>query len=269
MTEMTTQAHQSEWLEQWKLLQDNELFLFQEWIAPYTLAAFKDKTVLEAGCGGGQHTHFMAPYAKHITAVDLNTIILAKERNQSFNHIDYVEADVATMDLQKQFDMVVCIGVLQHTDSPEKTIINLKKHLKPGGLLLVWCYSAEGNLLTRYLVEPWRKLMLKNYSRSNLLTLSKVITALMYIPIYTFYLLPLRFLPYYEYFQNFRKMSFYRNTLNVFDKLNAPQTDFISKARAEKYVQDLEKGSVLPYKGVSWRMSGYRHSNKFNTDLPA
>ena len=131
---MANQAKQKEWFEQWTLVQDNELFLFKDWIAPYTLEAFRDKEVLECGCGGGQHTGFIAAYAKHITAVDLNTTEIAKERNQDHRNITYLEADIAKMNLGKQFDIVFCIGVLQHTDNPAKTVENLKAHLKPGGL---------------------------------------------------------------------------------------------------------------------------------------
>ena len=95
-------------------------------------------------------------------------------------------------------------------------------------------------------------------NRKNLLGLSKLITALLYIPVYTIYKLPLKFLPFYEYFDNFRKMSFERNTLNVFDKLNAPQVDFISKSRISKWFGNGEYYDVHinAYKGVSWSGSG-------------
>ena len=64
------------------MLQDNELFLFLDWIHPLTLDDFKGKTVLEAGCGGGQHTSFMAPYAQQITAVDLNAVDIAQKHQK-------------------------------------------------------------------------------------------------------------------------------------------------------------------------------------------
>ncbi len=250
------QQKQSEWYEQWSMLEDNELFLFKDWIKPYTLEDFKGKEVLECGCGGGQHSNFIASYAKHITSVDLNSIEIAKQRNKERNNIEFIEADIMTMELGKKFDIVFSIGVVHHTDTPEKTVENMKKHLKEGGLLLLWVYSEEGNWMVRNLVEPLRKVFFVKMSRKKLLSLSKLFTALMYIPIYTIYLLPLRFLPFYEYFQNFRKLSFKRNTVNVFDKLNAPQVDFISKKRAVAFVNDLKRTQVLPYKGVSYSISG-------------
>ena len=82
----------------------------------------------------------------------------------------------------------------------------------------------------------------------------------MYMPIYTIYLLPLKFLPFYEYFQNFRKLTFYRNTLNVFDKLNAPQVDFISRERIAKWfnANDFTDIHISSYKGVSWSGSAVK-----------
>jgi SAM-dependent methyltransferase len=50
------QAKQAEWHDQWSRFEDAERFLFDEWIAPRTIDDFAGKTVLECGCGGGQHT---------------------------------------------------------------------------------------------------------------------------------------------------------------------------------------------------------------------
>jgi len=254
------QKKQTEWHDQWNMLQDDELFLFNEWIYPNTLEDFRDKEILECGCGGGQHTSFVAPYAKSVVAVDLNTADIAKQRNSKSKNIEFVENDIANMQLKKQFDIVFSIGVVHHTDNPDKTVKNLIHHVKKGGKLILWVYSKEGNYLVDRVVEPIRKKFLVNMKREKLLTLSKIITAIMYLPIYSLYLLPLKFLPFYEYFKNFRKLSFYRNTLNVFDKLNAPQVDFISYERAKAWLNsnDFDNIHISNYKGVSWRISGLK-----------
>ncbi len=214
--------------------------------------------MLEAGCGGGQHTVMMAQHARTVTAADLNTSQIAAEHASQFPNVRTVEADIATINLGRRFDIVVCIGVIHHTDDPDATLRNLVAHVAPGGALAVWAYSAEGNFLVRHGVEPIRKLFLRRMSRSTLVWLSRLVTALMYPPVYTVYLLPLSFLPYYAYFKNFRRLSFGRNILNVFDKLNAPQTQFITRERATTWLShpdiDPDSVSIRHYAGVSWGM---------------
>ncbi|HEX4047112.1 MAG TPA: class I SAM-dependent methyltransferase [Elusimicrobiota bacterium] len=253
-----TQRRQSEWHEQWSMLQDTELFLFQDWLAPLKLEDLAGKSVLEAGCGGGHHTLFLAAHAARVTAVDLNTVDLARERTKEFKNVRFQEADVAAMDLGETFDAVVCVGVIHHTDDPDKTARNLIRHAKPGGRVAFWVYSKEGNWLVENVVEPLRRAFLRHLPRPVLLRLSQAATACLYVPVYTVYVLPLPFLPYYEYFANFRRLSFGRNVLNVFDKLNAPQVQFISRERALSWraYGDFASYEVTPYKGVSWRVGG-------------
>ena len=50
-----------------------------------------------------------------------------------------------------QFDIVVCIGVIQHTPDPEKTISVLCSYLKPNGQLFIDHYSQD------YSTTPIRK----------------------------------------------------------------------------------------------------------------
>jgi SAM-dependent methyltransferase len=252
-----------EWREQWSLFQDSEQFLFEEWIAPVTLNDLRGKSVLEAGCGGGQHTSFMAPIARSVTAVDLNTAEIARERNKAFANVRFVAGDIASLDLGEQFDIVVCIGVIHHTDDPDRTFENLFRHLRPGGRMVIWTYSAEGNELVRYGVEPVRKAVLRHLSRPSLVWLSRAIAIAMYPIVHTVYRVPaLAFLPYYEYFGNFRRLSFSRNMLNVFDKLNAPQTRFTTRKKCDDWFSrerfEPASISIRPYKGVSYSLSGVK-----------
>jgi len=256
-----SQQKQVEWHEQWALFQDEERFLFEEWIAPVTIQDFRGKDVLECGCGGGQHTALLAPLVSSITAVDLNTTDIARARNAGFTNVRFVEADIASLDLNQQFDVVLCIGVIHHTDNPDRSFTNIYEHCKPGGKVIVWTYSAEGNLLVRWIVEPIRKLLLSKVPRSLLVELSRVVTALMYPVVYSIYMLPFcSFLPYYDYFRNFRRLTFERNLLNVFDKLNAPQTKFTTLSKCHEWFNpnrfELDTIVINRYAGVSYSLSG-------------
>jgi hypothetical protein len=124
--------------------------------------------------------------------------------------------------------------------------------------VIVWCYSHEGNFWNRTLVEGCKRAIIFHLPRSVVMGIAWVLTALCYLPIYTVYLLPLKALPFFEYFQNWRKLSFKRNLLNVFDKLNAPQTEFITRERIGNWFSPavFDNIHISPYKGVSWRGSG-------------
>ncbi len=252
------QQKQSEWAWQWDRIYDDNQWLFTEWIQPNTLETFRGKDVLDCGCGGGQHINFVAPYAASVTGVDLNALGSASKNTAHLKNVTLVEGDLAAMNLGKQFDIVYSIGVLHHTDDPDASFRNIAKHCRAGGRVIVWVYSNEGNFLNRFVLEPIKTILIYHLPRPVVMGIAHVLTALLYLPIYTVYVLPLRFLPFFQYFQNWRKLSYSRNLLNVFDKLNAPQTWFITREQIGRWFDPTQFSDVhiSPYKGVSWRGSG-------------
>jgi SAM-dependent methyltransferase len=254
------QPKQKNWSEQWELFHDDSLFLFEEWIKPHTLETFRGKTVVDCGCGGGQHIEFVAPLAAEALGVDLNTTEVAKKYVQKFPNVSLLEGDLATIQLPKQYDIAYCIGVIQHTVDPDKTFANIQTFVKPGGLVILWCYAKEGNFLNWGVLEPLKRAFLLRLPRKVFFALSWILTGIITPIVYTVYLLPLPFLPYYYYFKNWRKLSFGRNQLNVFDKLNAPITNFISREQVERWFNASEFSDVHidHYNGISWRASGIK-----------
>jgi SAM-dependent methyltransferase len=257
MTEPITrqQPVQKEWEYQWARLWDDETWLFLDWIKPNKIEDFSGKTVLDAGCGPGHHTCTAAAHAAHVTALDLNTADIAREKLRNLPNVDIQEGDMATWDDGRRFDIVFSVGVIHHTSDPDRTVSHLLELLKPGGRLIVWVYSAEGNALNRFMLEPFKWLIVRHLPRALVMGLGHLLTLALYPFVYTIYLLPLPFLPFYEYFGNFRRIGYARNFCNVFDKLNAPTTHFISKPQAEHWVHGLRDATVESYVGVSWRIS--------------
>ena len=253
------QKKQQEWAEQWSRYKDDSTFLFLEWIHPWTFEDFRGKRVLDAGCGHGSHTAMVAPHAKKIVGVDLNCADIARKEVEPFKNAEVVEGDIAQIRFEEKFDAVFCIGVIHHTDNPAATFKHLASLVKPGGRILIWAYSYEGNFLNRTVVEGLKRWGLLKLPAGLLHALAWLLTLGLYPFVYTIYLLPLQpVLPYFEYFGNFRKLGLKKNVQNVFDKLIAPQTWFLKKEEIAAWFdpETFEDVHLSNYKGVSWRASG-------------
>lgn len=112
-------------------------------IAGGDLEILRGKAVLEAGCGAGRFTEVLLAHGARVFAVDVS---LAVEANYaSFGDCPgyfVAQADIARLPVADgAFDVVVCVGVIQHTQNPELTITALCRYLRPGGLLLLDHYS--------------------------------------------------------------------------------------------------------------------------------
>lgn len=122
------------------------------------LASLRGKSVLEAGCGAGRFTEMLLSAGANVFAVDLSSAVEANYENcRSFiDGANYFvcQADIRSLPLAPgQFDVVLCVGVIQHTPNPEETIAALCSHLKPGGMLAIDHYTHG------YGITPSRQLL--------------------------------------------------------------------------------------------------------------
>jgi SAM-dependent methyltransferase len=261
-----SQSRQSEWTWQWDRMQDEAHqceSLFWQWVAPLTRDAFRGRRVLDAGCGGGHMLGYVKDVVREGVGVDLNTSQLVRRRFADDNHIHIYDGDIATWSDEEGFDIVYSIGVVHHTADPARTARNLLRLVRPGGQLLLWVYGHEGNFWARCLVESTKPLY-RWLPRSVLWWSSLFITAVLTPVVYSVYRLPLPRLPYFEYFANWRQLSFVRNATNVFDKLNAPTTHFIKRAEIDDWFAgtDCRTVHVTPWNGISHRILVTRNANQ-------
>lgn len=258
---MTAQASQGEWHWQWSRLEDHDAWLFHDWIYPNTVEGFAGKTVLDAGCGPGHHSRLAAKYAKRVVGVELNTAEIAREKLKDLPNVEIVQGDIAKWDTGERFDAVFCVGVAHHTLDPDATVAHLKTLVKPGGRIMLWVYSREGNGFVRWVLEPLKKVLLDRLPRGAVMFLSHILTVVGLLLMHTFYRLPLpESFPYYTYCRNLRGASYMRLLLNVFDKLNAPTTHLITRDQARGWVEGWKDVHLDPYVHTSWRVSATKPS---------
>lgn len=99
--------------------------------------------VLECGCGAGRFTEVLLAAGARVTSVDITEAVEANQLNfpQDDRH-RIAQADLLALPLpRRSFDLVFCLGVVQHTPVPEQTVAMLYEHVRPGGSLVIDHYA--------------------------------------------------------------------------------------------------------------------------------
>lgn len=106
--------------------------------------------ILVAGCGTGKQAIEVATSYKGavVTAVDLSRASLAYAKARSdergLDNIDFIQGDILQLGkLDRQFDLIECMGVLHHMADPQQGLSVLKELLMPNGFLRLALYSRR------------------------------------------------------------------------------------------------------------------------------
>jgi len=140
---------------------------FSEWIKPLTINFFKNKKVLDAGCGTGIHAEYVSNFAKNVLAIDASESIICVKPKKNLR---VKEADLLDLNLNETFDIIYSIGVIHHTSNPKKAFLNLVDHLKDKGTIIIWVYGNETDSSLIYFVSFIREFTSKNKSLLIFLT---------------------------------------------------------------------------------------------------
>jgi SAM-dependent methyltransferase len=220
------------------------------WIDPVQAEFFKDKVVLDGGCGKGRHMMLAAQWgARDVIGVDLSDAVesaFAATRHAENMHV--VQADLCRLPLKTVFDYAYTIGVIHHLTDPSVGFRSLASKIKPGGHFSVWVYGAENNRWITSLVNPLRTRFTSRMNRRALLHLSKVPTALLYAATKLIYG-PLnrsqsgaaiaRHLFYNDYLNSISGFGWREQHTIVFDHLVAPTANYVSREEFEKWWTDI------------------------------
>lgn len=97
------------------------------------------KTVLDIACGEGYGTHLLAAKATSVTGVDIDegTVLAAKQKYKGAN-LEYITGRAEKIPAANEsYDMVVSFETLEHLSDHGAMMQEIKRVLKPGGLLLI------------------------------------------------------------------------------------------------------------------------------------
>jgi len=245
---------------QWQhFTQEDERYAeqFLGWIAPVTPEFFRDKIVLEGGCGKGRHTQLAARWgARDVIGIDLSVAVeTAFAATRSLPNAHIIQADIYHLPLARKFDYAFSVGVLHHLPDPRGGFLALAAKVKPGGHISAWIYGAENNEWITRFVNPVREKITSRIDQRVLLQLSKLPAAGVYLATKLVYG-PLnrrgsplaKRLFYNDYLSAISNFGWREQHTIVFDHLVAPTAFYISRADFETWWRDIDARDVE----ISW-----------------
>ena len=255
---------------------------FLDWIKPVPEDFFRDKVVLDGGCGKGRHAYLAAQFgAREVIAVDLSEAVEAAFQNtRALPNVHVVQADIYALPFLRPFDYAYSIGVVHHLPDPRQGFISLLGHLKPGGRISIWVYGREGNEWIVNFVNPIR---IRLTSRAPKI-FTRVISFLLALPLYLALKLvyrPInrwswlkwlrRILFYNDYLSAIAGFSFAENYWNVFDHLVAPTAFYLTRDEVAEWfaAAHLESVEISQRTGNSWRATAVTSAPRIETPTAA
>lgn len=121
--------------------------------------SLKGKWILDAGCGAGRFLDVSSTSEAEVIGVDISNAIDAAQKNlEGKENVHFVQASIYELPFKEaSLDACYCIGVIQHTPDPAKTMACLPKVVKEGGQVAVTIYEKRKwftRLHSKYLLRP-------------------------------------------------------------------------------------------------------------------
>jgi len=194
---------------------------------------WKNKSILDAGCGIGRNTFWPIKYgAQSALAFDMDerTLKAAKNNLKEFKNVKVQNFSIYEIPYENEFDISFSIGVVHHLEFPKKAINQLTKATKSGGQILVWLYGHENMELYVNFLNPIRKIL---FSKAPL----PLVRFLSYIPTLFLYLYVKLGITRLEYFKLLKKLTFIQIQQIVFDQMIPKTAKYYKKEEAINLIE--------------------------------
>jgi len=100
----------------------------------------KEKNLLDISCGTGYGSKYLYDAgATKVIGVDISSEIIDFARTQhQINGLEFKVGDIQKLDFPgNHFDVITCFETIEHVQSQKKAFMELKRVLKPKGLLII------------------------------------------------------------------------------------------------------------------------------------
>lgn len=132
----------------------------------WTREELKDKWILDAGCGAGRFLDASSRTGSRVVGIDISSAIdAAKDNLEGRPELHFVQASIYELPFREgTFDFCYCIGVIQHTPDPPRSLRSIAAMVKSGGQIAVTIYERRRwftMLYSKYWLRPVTKRMRK------------------------------------------------------------------------------------------------------------
>ncbi len=112
------------------------MFLFDRRKAINMLNIKKGDKIFDFACGTGLNIPLLLAKSINITGIDFSRSMLNIARKK-YPLVTFIKWDTATHKLKGKADKIICTYSLSMIDEWQKTIVNMKKHLKKDGEIVI------------------------------------------------------------------------------------------------------------------------------------
>lgn len=146
----------------------------------------ENKIVLDIACGEGYGSHLLASRAHQVIGVDIDeTTIRNATKKYKKNNIEFLVGSTSEIPLQNQsVDIVISFETIEHHDEHNQMMIEIKRVLKPNGILIIstpdkLTYSDRRNFVNEHHIkelykDEFLKLTKSFFSNNQLLNQSYI-----------------------------------------------------------------------------------------------
>ncbi|OEK02503.1 methyltransferase type 11 [Roseivirga sp. 4D4] len=138
------------------------------------------KIILDAGCGLGYKTAWLAELAPNSIVIGMDFSQAAEFASNRYRHINncfFIRGDIANTGInENSIDFVLCDQVIMHTEDPECTFQHLAGITKPGGEF--GCYVYAKKALPRELLDDYFRKATHSIPTKELWEMSEQLTEL-------------------------------------------------------------------------------------------
>lgn len=264
IAELTCKNFSYSWSKVWDFGSADEIEFYSYFSGILEKGYFKDKVILDAGCGNGRLTYFSAINgAKEVIGFDLSDSVDAAFRNtRHLSNVHIVQANIYKLPFKRGFDFVYSIGVLHHLPKPKDGFAKLTEMISRKGSIFAWVYGKEGNEFYLKLFEPFRKItcrlppLINKWAAFLLALIIWGIIKLIYLPLSKTGLAAK--MPLSEYLLFFHKLGFAQFRATIFDKMIPPISNYYSRDEFLQWFNDsgLKNITISPRNNNSWRGIG-------------